>query len=87
MYFLYILVCSDGSLYTGITTDVKRRFDEHKAGTGGRYTRAHGAKKILYTEKYPDRSSASKREAEIKKWSRIAKLKLCLTARDLKKHL
>ncbi len=76
MYFVYLLECADGSLYTGITTDVSRRLKEHQAGTGGRFTRAKGAKRILYTEEYPDRSSASKREAAIKKLSRTQKLGL-----------
>lgn len=74
MYFVYLLECKDGSIYTGITTDVKRRLAEHKAGKGGHYTRAKKVKKLLYQEKHPDRSSASKREAEIKKWSRKKKL-------------
>ncbi len=73
-YFLYILQCSDKSLYTGITTNVKRRFEEHKAGKGGHYTSAHRVVKIVYTEEHKDRSSASKREAEIKKWTRKQKL-------------
>ncbi len=76
MYFVYLLECKDGSLYTGITTDVERRFVEHQKGVGGHYTRAKGAVRIVYTEKYPDRSSASKREAEIKSWSREKKLEL-----------
>lgn len=74
MYYLYILQCSDKSLYTGITTDVKRRFEEHKAGKGGHYTSAHRVVKIVYTEEHKDRSSASKREVEIKKWTRNRKL-------------
>ena len=73
-YFLYILKCKDGSLYTGITTDVKRRFEEHKNGKGGHYTRSRKVLKILYTERCKDRSSASKRESEIKSWSREEKL-------------
>lgn len=76
MYFVYLLKCKDGSIYTGITTDVRRRFFEHQKGKGGHYTASHGAKKILYTEKHPNRSSASKREAEIKKLSRKDKLGL-----------
>ena len=75
-YFVYILECADGSLYTGITTDVKRRFIEHKSGVGSGYTRARGAKRIVYTEQHPDRSSAQKREAEIKKLTRRKKLAL-----------
>ena len=76
MYFVYILKCGDGTLYTGITTDVARRFVEHKTGKGGAYTRAHGASKILYKEKSKNRSSASKREAEIKKLNKKEKIKL-----------
>jgi len=76
MYYIYLLQCADKSIYTGITTDVDRRFKEHQEGKGGNYTRAHKAVKILYTEEHKDRSSASKREAEIKKFSREEKLKL-----------
>ncbi|MEK7583368.1 MAG: GIY-YIG nuclease family protein [Patescibacteria group bacterium] len=76
MYFLYLLLCRDHSIYTGITTDVKRRFQEHKAGKGGHYTSAKRAVKILYTEKFKNRSEASKRESEIKSWPRERKLKL-----------
>jgi putative endonuclease len=73
MYYVYILECTDGTLYTGITTDVKRRFAEHQAGTGGAYTRSRGARRMIYTEKHPDRSAASKREAAIKKLARAQK--------------
>ncbi len=76
MYFVYILECKDKSLYTGITTDVDRRFKEHKDGIGSHYTKAHGAQKIVYKESCKDRSSASKREIEIKKLSRQMKLNL-----------
>ena len=76
MYFVYLLLCGDRSIYTGITTDVFRRVAEHKAGKGGYYTRAKKVKKLLYHERHPDRSSALKREAEIKKWPRHKKLTL-----------
>lgn len=76
MYYVYILECENGSLYTGITTDVDRRFKEHTSGVGGHYTRAQKIKRVVYTEKHPDRSSASKREAEIKSWRREKKLML-----------
>lgn len=72
-YYVYLLECGDGSIYTGITTDVKRRFAEHKDGTGSRFTRAKRAKRIIYSEEQPDRSRALKREAEIKKWPRAKK--------------
>jgi putative endonuclease len=76
VYFVYLLKCKDGSLYTGITTDVKRRFKEHKSGAGGHYTGAKRAVRVVYTERHPDRSSVSKREAEIKSWRRAKKLNL-----------
>ncbi len=79
MYFLYILECADHSLYTGITTDVDRRFSEHQKKEGSHYTSAKKAVKIVYTEKYPNRSAALKREAEIKRWPRKKKLKLITT--------
>ncbi len=74
MYFVYILECKDTSLYTGITTNIARRFAEHKSGIASRYTRSRGANKIVYTESCTDRSSALKREAEIKHWQRAQKL-------------
>jgi putative endonuclease len=76
MYFVYILKCADGSLYTGITTDLGRRLAEHKGGRGARYTGAKGAIKFVYTEQQPDRSAASKREAQIKSWPREKKVDL-----------
>ena len=76
MYFVYLLLCKDKTIYTGITTDVARRFAEHKAGTASHYTSARGASKMLYIERYKNRSAASKREAEIKKMKRAEKLTL-----------
>jgi putative endonuclease len=73
-YFVYILRCVDGTLYTGIATDVARRFAEHKEGRGAKYTRAHKPVKIVYQEKVGTRSKAQSREAEIKKLSRTKKL-------------
>lgn len=72
-YVVYILECSDGTFYTGITTDLGRRFAEHKDGVGSRYTRAHGVRKVVYVERCVDRSDASKREAAIKSLSRKEK--------------
>ncbi len=74
MYFVYIIECEDGSLYTGITTNVERRFSEHKKGTGGRYTRARKPLRVVYSETQTNRSEALKREAEIKGWPRYQKL-------------
>lgn len=76
MYFVYLLRCKDGSLYTGITTDLARRLMEHKQGTGAKYTRGKKAGRIVYSEKKKNRSTASKREAEIKSWPRAKKLAL-----------
>ena len=76
MYYVYILQCTDGSLYTGVTTDLKRRFEEHKRGVGGNYTRSRTVKKIAYSEKALNRGAAQKREAEIKSWPRQKKLRL-----------
>ena len=76
MYYVYILLCKDDTLYTGITTDPKRRLEQHKKGTGAKYTRSHGALKMIYLEEAKDRSEASKREAAIKSLSREEKLRL-----------
>lgn len=64
----------DGQLYTGITTDIQRRWQEHSSGKGGaRYFRTRKPKLMCFVEQHPDRSSASKREAEIKKFSKSIK--------------
>jgi predicted GIY-YIG superfamily endonuclease/uncharacterized protein YdhG (YjbR/CyaY superfamily) len=81
MYFVYILECADGSLYTGITTDVARRFEEHRRGTASHFTSAKKAKRMVYAESQGNRSLALKREAEIKKWSREKKLALVHSAK------
>ena len=73
LWFVYILRCGDDSLYTGITTDVKRRFAEHQAGTASKYTASRGVEEIIYIEEVEDRSAASKREAEIKQFSKEQK--------------
>ena len=66
-WFVYVIECADGSLYTGIATDVERRYREHVAGTGARYTRSHPPARLLACFSHPDRSSALKAEAAIKK--------------------
>jgi putative endonuclease len=76
MYFVYIIECKDGTLYTGITNDVGRRLQEHKSGKGGSYTRAKKAGRLIYAEKCGNRGSALKREFEIKSWRREKKLLL-----------
>ena len=64
---VYIILCKDNSLYTGITTDVQRRFAQHLAGTGAKYFRGHSPLRLVYLEDGHNRSSASRREAEIKR--------------------
>lgn len=75
-WYVYMLRCGDGSLYTGSTTDVERRLREHQGGTGARYTRSRPPVTLAYAEKAPDRSAAQRREAAIKKLPRAQKLKL-----------
>ena len=76
MWHLYILRCKDGSLYTGITTDVEKRLEAHRSGKGAKYTRGRTPLELVYREECGDHSVALKREAEIKRLSREEKLKL-----------
>ena len=76
MWYVYIIKCADGSLYTGATNDVKRRFKQHRQGKGGSYTSSHKAVALLHQETLKTRGQALKREAEIKSWSRKRKIKL-----------
>ena len=75
-WFVYILRCSDGTLYTGITTDVEKRFAAHSSGKGAKYTRGRGPLELVYCDECGDHSAALKREAQIKKLSREEKEKL-----------
>ncbi len=76
-YYVYILLCSDNTLYTGIAKDVHKRLQEHnESEKGAKYTRVRRPVKLVYTEKSENRSSASKREYVIKKLSRERKLAL-----------
>jgi putative endonuclease len=80
---IYIIEASDASLYTGITTDVERRFDEHSQGPkGARYFNGRNPLRIVYREDGHSRSSASRREAEIKKLSRGQKQHLITRAKQ-----
>lgn len=76
MYTVYIIRCTDGSLYTGITNNLQRRFALHCSGKASRYTRSRGVDKIVYTQNTTTKSSALKREAQIKRLSREKKLDL-----------
>ena len=77
MYYLYILECADKTLYTGITTDLKRRVLEHNENKlGAKYTSARRPVKVVYSKKFKNRSTASKAESGIKKLSKAEKLEL-----------
>ena len=75
-WFVYILRCRDGSLYTGITKDVTRRCQQHNAGTASKYTRSRLPVRLAHQEAHPDQSSALKRELAIKGMTRRKKLAL-----------
>ena len=75
-FFCYILKCSDGTYYTGWSTDPQRRLRQHNAGRGARYTRSRRPVRLVYVESQPDRVSAMKRERAIKALSRPQKEKL-----------
>ena len=74
---LYIVEAENGHLYTGITTDLDRRLNQHQTKRGGaKFFHSSAAKQLVYQEAHPDRASASRREAAIKKLTRQAKLQL-----------
>lgn len=73
MWFTYILLCTNGSYYTGSTNNIDKRFKDHMDGRGARYTKSHKPIKIIYKEKFSTKSQALKREAEIKSWPRKKK--------------
>lgn len=76
VWYLYILRCADGSLYTGITTDVMRRFEAHQSGKGAKYTRGRSPLELVYQETCGDHSQALKREIAVKALPRAEKLAL-----------
>jgi putative endonuclease len=75
-WHVYILLCADGTLYTGVTTDPERRLAEHLAGSASRYTRSRGAVRFVHTEPAGSRGQALKREWAIKRLPRPKKLAL-----------
>jgi len=75
-YYVYMLLCKDGSYYTGHTKDVKRRVEQHRRGQGARYTRMRKPEKVVYVEQFDSRSEAMKREREIKSLSHGKKQRL-----------
>ena len=76
MNYTYILRCADGSLYTGWTNDLDRRIKAHKAGRGGKYTRAHAPVELVYCESFDTKTEAMRREWHIKQLKRKQKLAL-----------
>ncbi|MEK7519777.1 MAG: GIY-YIG nuclease family protein [Patescibacteria group bacterium] len=73
MFFVYLIRCDDGSLYTGISTDYKTRFSQHAQGKGARYTRMRKPVRIVHIEEYRTKSEALKRERQVKGWRREKK--------------
>ena len=78
-YNVYILLCKDGSYYTGYTKDIKNRVEQHKKGQGARYTQMHQAQKIVYVEEFKSRSEAMRRERKIKSLKHTEKQRLVNT--------
>jgi putative endonuclease len=76
-WYVYLLECRDGSLYTGIAVDVERRYAQHAAGTGARYTRSRPPVRLLARFECPDRASASRAEHAIKRLAPARKRALC----------
>ncbi|KAG8152218.1 GIY-YIG nuclease family protein [Burkholderia catarinensis] len=86
-WFLYLIECADDSVYTGITTDVAARFDEHAAGKGARYTRSRKPRTVLASFPLPDRSSASRAEYWVKRLTAAQKRELAAGSRTLESVL
>jgi putative endonuclease len=86
MYHVYILRCADGTFYTGITVDIKRRVEEHNLSKlGAKYTRVRRPVELIYSRRFRTRSAACKEECRIKALSRGQKLELVSTEKELKK--
>ena len=77
-WFVYIIRCTDGSLYTGCTNHVIRRWHEHRKGSGAKYLRANKPESVIYIEEHPNRSEACKREYQIKQFTKHEKESLVL---------
>ncbi len=76
MYYLYLILCEDNSIYTGVTKNINRRFTEHKTRSGGWHTKLHPAIKLLRTEKFGTKEEALNREKQIKGRRRKKKINL-----------
>ena len=85
-WHLYILRCKDGSLYTGITTDVNKRLEVHRSGRGAKYTRGRAPLELVYREECGTHSDALKRELEIKALKKTEKIALIETGKNLSKN-
>lgn len=81
-WFVYIIKCNDGSLYTGITKDLNTRMKKHNLGTGAAYTRSRKPVSLVYKETYATRSDALKREAQVKKLNREKKTELIISSKN-----
>jgi len=79
-YYVYVLLCQDGTFYTGYAKDLEVRLRMHEQGKGARYTRMHRPKKLVYTEAFDTRKEAMRREKEIKKLGHKEKKRLCPSA-------
>ncbi len=75
-WLVYIIRCSDGSLYTGITTNMARRFAQHQQGKGAKYFSGRKPQEVVYLERFPDRAGATRREMQIKAMRRSQKMAL-----------
>ena len=80
-WYLYILRCKDGTLYTGIATDVQKRLEMHRSGKGAKYTRGRGPLELVYSEECENHSQALKRECEVKKLSKDQKQQLIFSGK------
>ncbi|MFH1837062.1 MAG: GIY-YIG nuclease family protein [Candidatus Omnitrophota bacterium] len=76
MWYVYILECSDQTLYIGTTTSLTERLDKHNKGKASKYTRGRIPVALKYHEEHPDKTSALKRELQLKRWSKTKKLAL-----------
>ena len=78
-WFVYMVLCNDGTLYTGVTTDISRRVEEHNTGKGAKYTRSRRPVRLQDAWSFPNKSSALREEHRIKKMSRKEKEQLLIT--------
>ena len=87
MYYLYLILCSERSIYTGVTNNPERRFLEHHTNQGSKHTREHKAIELLHTERFSTREEALRREKQLKGWTRVKKEALIVDDKELLKKL